>query len=290
MSSITNRPRIKFDVGICAYNEQKNIGKLLRSLLTEEFQNELNKIYVVCSGCTDNTEKIVRNFTNQSSNIVLIHEDERRGKPSALNKILSKALAPVFVYIAADNRPQRGSIDKIVWAFKAPKVGGVNGHPIPTAGFKFSKYFWELHHHYLKYEAETGKLEHLTGEFCAFRPIFKKMPLEILCDDSWIAMTLKRNNYKITYEQDAVSFFKGPVNIFEYIKQRSRNLWGHNQIKHRTLKDALFSEPYYVVKILLSTIRDIGFLNFLYLFSLELFAILKSKFYKKGNVWDKITC
>ena len=66
---------MKFDIGICAYNEGKTIGKLLKSLLIENYKNELGKIYVVCSGCSDNTEDTVKKYSKRSSNITLIHED-----------------------------------------------------------------------------------------------------------------------------------------------------------------------------------------------------------------------
>ena len=49
-------------VGICAYNEGKNIGKLLDNILNEQKLKEDFELLVVCSGCTDGTVEIVQRF------------------------------------------------------------------------------------------------------------------------------------------------------------------------------------------------------------------------------------
>jgi len=281
---------MKFDVGICAYNERENVRNLLEFLHSENFRNELNYIYVVCSGCTDNTEAVVKEYSIQHSNTILLYEEERCGKPSAINKLLSQKLAPVLIFIAADNIPKRGSIDKLVEKFHDEQVGGVNGHPIPKGGFEFNEIMWIIHHYYLKFEDEAKKLIHLTGEFCAFRPVLSPLPLDVLCDDAWMATKLKHLKYKITYEPDAISYFKSPINISEYVKQRSRNLWGHSQIKHRTLTTTLFNDPVYTIRVLISALKDMNVLRFLFMVFIELYCLLKSKFYKRGNMWDKIDC
>ncbi|MHA1265162.1 MAG: glycosyltransferase [Candidatus Helarchaeota archaeon] len=279
---------MKFDIGICSYNDEQTIGRLLKILLTENYLHELDKIYVVCSGCTDRTEAIVKSYSTKFPNVILIHEDKRYGKPSAINKILSKELAPILVFIAADNYPKKGSIDKLLANFQQNNVGGVNGHPIPLKGFKYNTILWILHHFYCIYEEKTDKLQHLTGEFCAFKPTFSAIPLNIINDDVWIAKTLKSQGFSIVYEPEAISYFKSPANIFEYIKQRTRILSGHVQEPQRTLFGNILSEPIYTLKIVISALREINFLHFLYIAFLEIYIRLKSKFYKKGVFWDKV--
>ena len=66
---------MKTSIGICCYNEQANIGKLLDRLTKETC---LDEIVVVCSGCTDATIPIVKSFNH--SKIKLIEQAEREGK------------------------------------------------------------------------------------------------------------------------------------------------------------------------------------------------------------------
>ena len=50
-------------IGIMAYNEEANIGRLLQSLLNQILTHGyLSEIIVVASGCTDRTEDIVRHY------------------------------------------------------------------------------------------------------------------------------------------------------------------------------------------------------------------------------------
>jgi len=60
---------IKVSIGIMAYNEEANIGRLLARLLEQRTQKvKIEKILVVASGCTDRTEDIVRHWSQKNSN------------------------------------------------------------------------------------------------------------------------------------------------------------------------------------------------------------------------------
>ena len=51
-----NKPKLRCSVGVTAYNEEANIGRLLEALLTQHTRDvEIVEIIVVASACTDNT-------------------------------------------------------------------------------------------------------------------------------------------------------------------------------------------------------------------------------------------
>jgi len=77
IKSMTN---FTVSIGICAYNEEKNIGRLLDRLLKEKKLYTLKEIIVVASGCTDGTEGIVKQYTSKCEKINLIVERGRKGK------------------------------------------------------------------------------------------------------------------------------------------------------------------------------------------------------------------
>jgi biofilm PGA synthesis N-glycosyltransferase PgaC len=55
--------KIRVSIGICVYNEEKNIGRLLDKLLTQKTDlSDISEIYVVSSGSKDRTNEIVRTF------------------------------------------------------------------------------------------------------------------------------------------------------------------------------------------------------------------------------------
>jgi biofilm PGA synthesis N-glycosyltransferase PgaC len=280
---------MQFEIGICAYNEGKNLDTLLNLLNTEQFSNELKNIFVVCSGCTDNSEKVVKKYSKLNRKIVLIHEETRMGKPHAINEILRLVKTPVLVFLAADNRPRKKSIDRLLSFFKDPIVGGVNGHPIPLMGFKLNKLIWQLYYNiYMQNILKKGRIKYLTGEFCGFRPLFNSIPDKIINDDAWIGMKLVEMGYRIDYCKNAISEFNSPVNILEYIVQRVRVIKGNEQIEARNLINNIYYDPIFVIKSIFHALLKFNWLNLLAALFLELYCIIKSKFYKKGVTWDKV--
>src|SRR5207247_9693080 len=83
---------MKVTVGVCAFNEARRIGACLQSLLLQRIppEFELIEIVVVASGCTDATERVVREWQDRDPRILLVHEPQRRGKASGLNEIFRR--------------------------------------------------------------------------------------------------------------------------------------------------------------------------------------------------------
>ena len=90
-------------VGIAAYNEEKNIDHLLKSILRQRQEIfSLEQIIVACDGCTDNTVSIVQKFVKKYNFIKLLNESERIGKSLALNKIYTLASSDFLLTFDAD--------------------------------------------------------------------------------------------------------------------------------------------------------------------------------------------
>jgi glycosyltransferase involved in cell wall biosynthesis len=66
------------DIGIMAYNEEKNISRLLQALLDQNLKAaKISNIFVIASGCTDRTEEIVRDFSVKNKRIKLLLQEKR---------------------------------------------------------------------------------------------------------------------------------------------------------------------------------------------------------------------
>jgi len=270
-------PEMKISVGVCAYNEEKNIGFLLKNLVTQQDLPSNCEIIVACSGCTDSTPQIVKHFHGYDTRVKLITENERRGKAQALNSIFEHASSSeVLILTNADSLPEPGSLIKLVKALDSENHGAVTGRPIPIDNpSKLSnmivRLIWDLHHKVSIHESVK-----MSGELCAFRPsLVKKIPANLATDEPYIEMLIRRQGYKITYAPDALVYIRGPKSLREVIKHRRRIWTGHLQIKQAEGFAVSTSD---FRKILLTLIKSFK-LNFKELFALSLFIPLEAYSY-----------
>ena len=84
-------------IAIPVYNEAKNIGSLLHSLLRQSIGLDV-EILVLSSGSTDNTNSVVRTFDG----IKLYYEKHRSGKLNAVKKLANLANGEVIVFMDGD--------------------------------------------------------------------------------------------------------------------------------------------------------------------------------------------
>lgn len=88
-------------VGIPAYNEEANIGYLLRDILHQAEESfVLEKIYVYSDGSTDRTNEIVRSFQNER--VELITGPGRQGQAVGQNHIMKICESECLILINAD--------------------------------------------------------------------------------------------------------------------------------------------------------------------------------------------
>lgn len=95
--------KVTLSVGIPAYNEEGNIGNIIKSILKQEqVSYKLENIYVVCDGCIDNTLAIVRSLAVSNPEIKLIARKQRAGKVGALSKIYKVNESDYILAVDAD--------------------------------------------------------------------------------------------------------------------------------------------------------------------------------------------
>ena len=226
---------MNFSIGICAYNEEGNIGRLLDRIIESENINDLKEIVVVASGCTDRTEDIVKEKIKKDGRIKLISEKERKGKPSAINKIFKNCKTEYLVMLDADVLPEDKCFDNLLKKFKYG-VGAVSGK---TLTLKTENRFWDyvgdlrfrLFDRLARDKVKKKEFVHISGYVYAIKPkIVKEIP-NIINDDLFIGIKIRENGYFNEYSKDAIVKIQHPLNITDYVKQRKRVILGHYQIE-----------------------------------------------------------
>jgi len=283
---------LKCSVGVTAYNEEANIGKLLSALTNQELESvEISEIIVVASGCCDRTVEIVQEHQQQDPRIQLIIQPERQGKTAAINLFLKAAKEEICVLESGDTLPGRDTIEHLVRPFTDPTVGMTGAQKIPVNAP--SDVIGYLSHLRLKMEHELCLEIPRLGELIAFRKVLTALPPDVAMDEAFVEALVIRRGLQVRYAPDAVVYNMGPSTVSDFIRQRRRNYAGHLHLKHKYGYKVSSLETGLVARIalgeFLGAIRIILYL--IWLASLELLSRLLGAYdyYLRGRkhvIWD----
>lgn len=232
----------KISIIVPTYNEGLVIKSKLESLLKTSYPNNLYEIIVVDSGSTDNTCDMIRKFRNKG--IVLLQQEKRLGKASAINFALKQAKGEIIILSDANSKFQPDSLSKIVQKFD-DNIGAVLPRLVPSGKLSlWDKIFYGIHHVYKTLESNTDSVFLVFGELFAFRKMLvTKIDENVASDDLEIALTVRRRNYKIKYAPDLKVVEKIPAFPEETKVQRTRRAFGIIQVMRRNID--LFLNPKY---------------------------------------------
>ena len=258
------------DIGIMAYNEEKNISKLLRQVT-----GKVDNTYVVASGCTDKTVEIAK-----SLGAIVLTQPTREGKASAINLFLQSARSDILILCSADVLPSDFCFKYLLEPlYRDDNIGMVGAHPIPTNTVhtrigRVCHLLWSTHH---QIASKWPKM----GEVCAFRNILTSIDSQTAVDEVYIEFLIHSNKLRSVYAPRAVVFNKGPETTVDFIKQRSRIYSGHLRLK---------DEGYEVSTVnalrVLSVAPKRDFVTFLHLCYLEYVSRKKANKHQQPTIWD----
>lgn len=224
------RSQLICSIGIMAYNEEANIGRLLEALLQQQTSSCIIKeIVVVASGCVDATEVIVRKLARQDPRIRLILQPQREGKASAVNLFLRNTTSEIVVLESADTVPGPETIECLVAPFADSNIGMTGGRPVPSNNQRTFMGFavhllWALHH-------QIALRQPKLGELIAFRRIFHRIPYDSAVDEASIEPLVRGQGYRLRYVPEAIVYNRGPATVRDFLKQRRRIHAGHIRMR-----------------------------------------------------------
>lgn len=226
--SIQNKT-LSISIGVCAYNEEKNIAYVIKSLFKQKIKRvHVKEIIVISDGSVDRTYEIAKKISC-SNKIKVIRHKRRYGKWVAINKFLELARSHVLVLTDADFILDRNVIERLCTPFLFDeKLGMTGAHLIPVNSVhSFFGYVanlqWHLHH-------KLSLIQPKFGGVIAFRNVINRLPPTIV-DEECIASIIKSSSYGLKYIPDAIVYHKGPENMKDFFIQRSRIYRGHLFLK-----------------------------------------------------------
>ena len=224
--------QIRCSVGVTAYNEEANIGRLLEAILGQRlYEVEIADIIVVASGCTDRTVDIVQAYMARDPRIQLYVQEQREGKTSAVNLFLAHAREKICVLESGDTLPREDTIEAMVRMFRDPGVGMTGAQKVAVN--TPDHIVGVLSHLRLKLEHQLCLEIPRLGELIAFRKVFDQLPADVAMDEAFVEALIIRRGMQVRYAPDAIVYNMGPETVGDFVRQRRRNYAGHLYLRDK---------------------------------------------------------
>lgn len=235
-------------LGIAAYNEEANIGRLLDALLTQKTTIRVGEILVVSDASTDKTDEIVLSYKNQSP-IQLIRLHERSGQNIAQNRIHSEAKGDILVILDADILPSNEDfIEKIVTPIVNNEADLVGVQLVPTAPDSFFEgMLAEIHVFKVRLYEKWKNGKNIYMCFGPTRSFSKRLYTTLQYPDNcpgdaYSYLFAQRGGYTFIPVMNPPVIFKVPSFFKDHMRQSSRFIAGKDTLAKLFGADIVRSE------------------------------------------------
>lgn len=236
----SNEPYVS--ILVPAHNEEKVIERLLKQLTLLTYPKNKLHVIVVNDASFDQTGRIAEKYSQVYDFIEVLHRDKNvggKGKASAMNAGLQRAIGEIILCFDADYYPQKDIVEKLVEAFVDPKVGAVQGRVVvlnePQNIVTRLVALERIGGYRVDQEARDslGLITQFGGTVGAFRhSVLEKIggwDPSVLAEDTDLTFKVYLAGYKIRYKVDAECYEEAVDNWRAYWHQRVRWAKGHMQ-------------------------------------------------------------
>jgi len=210
---------------ITAYNERDVLEKKVKNTLGIDYPAGKLHIIFVTDGSTDGSEAIIKKYPS----LLLLHQDERKGKLAAIKRAMHRVETPVVVFSDANTELNKECIHNIVRHYSDPVTGGVAGEKKIVSDPKISAVgeaeglYWRYESFMKKQDADFNTVVGAAGELFSIRTgLFTQLNDNIILDDFVISMKICLKGYKIEYEPEAFATELPSSSLAEEEKRKVR--------------------------------------------------------------------
>ena len=284
---------------IPAYNEEAAILDTIRSVLASNYPKL--EVLVIDDGSTDHTAELVRQNFGRDPRVRLLLQPNR-GKPAALNHALAEETGEIVVSIDADTIVDPDAIPLLARHFADPNVGAVAGN-VKVMNRNRWLTRWQALEYITSQNLEKRAFDLLNcipvvpGAAGAWRADVLKshggFSGDTVAEDTDLTLTIRREGWKILYDEDAIGRTEVPETVEALIRQRFRWTFGTLQAvwKHR---DAVGKPRYgtlgwvaipniFLFQILLPLVSPV--IDLLFLLSIALWGLAQLRIARLPQLW-----
>ncbi|MDR2967733.1 MAG: glycosyltransferase family 2 protein [Methanobacteriaceae archaeon] len=283
--AVVNKNYNNFAVIVCAYNEEKVVGNLLKSISNLDYNKMYYDTYVICDNCTDGTEKVVDSFDVIK---MVRHDNMKKGKGFAvewffnsLNHDLTKGdCYDAYVILDADNLVNKEFLTKmntrlnkgseVIQAYLGCK------NPDDTwISLSYSLAYWITNDIFQKAHSTLG----LSAQLGGTGMVFKRSAMDeigitggsLTEDVLFTTEYVLEKNKSCYWDDEARIVDEKPLKIGSSIRQRTRWMQGHvntcakyfvpllwSSFKNRSFRQ--FDVAFYLIKPILNLFLFFGYI------------------------------
>ena len=210
---------------VAAYNEKDYVTRKVENSLELNYPRNKVKMVWVTDGSDDGTPDILARYPD----ITVLHQQERKGKITAMNRAIKLVKSPIIVFSDANTALGKESLNLIVDLFRNPKVGCVSGEKriqqqgTETAAGAGEGIYWKYESTLKKWDAEWYSVVGAAGELFAVRTeLCEDVEPDTLLDDFIISLRIAMKGYTIQYNPEAYASETASASVKEELKRKIR--------------------------------------------------------------------
>ncbi len=221
--------KITITVGIPAYNEEKNIRKVLQSILSQKSNfSVLKEIIVLNDGSTDNTVQEAIRIKDKRMKVLV--DNARKGQIKRVEELCKMSKSEVLILVDADIVMNIDAIDFLAKVISRKTNIGLVGScafPLPPKTF-IQKSVLASVRGYVDYAQQYKDGQNIytcKGGALALSRKFAsevKIPEDVFAHDHFLYLFCLQQGHKYFYERRAKVWYTTPATLSDHIKQNTR--------------------------------------------------------------------
>jgi biofilm PGA synthesis N-glycosyltransferase PgaC len=248
---VTDPPQLDETPGVTfivpCHNEGDNVRDTIVGLLKQDYPNF--EIIAINDASTDNTAEILKELSEITDQLRVIHFDSNQGKALGLRAGALAAKNEILVCIDGDAILDRYATRWLVWHFvTGPRVGAVTGNPrVRNSTTLLGKIqvgeFSSIIGLIKRAQRIYGRIFTVSGVVAAFRRSALHRVgywnLDIVTEDIDISWQLQLNHWDVRYEPNALCYILMPETLKGLWRQRLRWAQGGIEVFIRHFRELL---------------------------------------------------
>jgi cellulose synthase/poly-beta-1,6-N-acetylglucosamine synthase-like glycosyltransferase len=213
---------------VAAYNEEKVIRRKIEESLVLEYPKDKLEIIIASDASVDTTDSIVKEFSKNG--VILIRQNERKGKTAVQNLAVSKAKGDVLVFSDATTVFNKDVLKKLSRHFVDFRVGCVGGEEhFIKSGWEISEeasFFWKYETLIRQKESDFNTMIGVSGCIFAIRKELYEVLDEGLIEDFALPLKIAAKGLRTVYEKEAIAYERAVSDTMAELVRKTRIVSG----------------------------------------------------------------